>query len=62
MRTAPGAVVACRAAALGTFATGRSPDGLARVAFRVGQDGGDYQVMAVSPACSGVALVQIHVE
>ncbi len=69
VRTAPGAVVAFRAAALGTFATGRNgvavvagPEGLARVAFRAGQDGGDYQVMAVSPACSGVALVQIHVE
>ncbi len=69
VRTAPGALVAFRAAALGTFANGcngiivvADSDGLARVAFRAGQDGGDYQVMAVSPARSGVALFQIHVE
>jgi hypothetical protein len=69
VRTAPGALVAFHAAALGTFATGcngiavvAGPDGLARVAFRTGQDGGDYQVMAVSPARSGVALFQINVE
>ncbi len=69
VRTAPGALVAFHAAALGTFANGRNgitvvagPDGLARVAFRAGQDGGSYDVMAVSPARSGVALFHIVVE
>lgn len=69
VRTAPGALVAFRAAALGTFANGANgivvvadSNGLARVAFRAGQDGGAYDVMAVSPARSSVALFQIIVE
>ena len=69
VQTAPGALVAFHAAALGTFASGhngivvKSDDtGIARVWFRTGQDAGAYEIMAVSPARSGVVVFNVDVE
>jgi hypothetical protein len=69
VQTAPGALVAFHAAALGTFASGhngivvRSDDtGIARVWFRTGQDAGAYEIMAVSPARSGLVVFNVDVE
>lgn len=67
VQTEPGATATFIAPHLGSFAHGgrsitvqAGPDGVARIQFKVGIDGGDYPVVAASPARTG--LVEFMVQ
>lgn len=66
VQSEPGALVVLRATQLGTFSNGRADiavqadaDGIARIPFKTGLDAGDYPILAVSPARTGI--LEFHV-